>query len=367
MLRKLISAGVFSAIAGAAVAQEDCGRTYVLQQGDTLLSIAQEYYQERSKWSVIYYANEEALGGNLVDLPQGVTLNIPCVNGEQPATASVAETVVTPEPEPEPEPEEAVVIAPIETPLIQDNADIKLVTGSNYAPFTDQNWPNNGMMYELVNAAFESAPSPLPFSIVWENDWSKHLFPMLDSKEVDMGFPWYRPNCEAEPQNERCANFHFSQSVFDILMLIYVNAEKPFDFDQDEDLFGKSVCREKGYLTHDLDGPDRRWISDGKITLVRADTTDDCFRMLVDGKVDAVSVNEFLGTGKLKELSLQDQVIALERPVGTQGLHVVISKRHWRGTTNLYRFNAGLEKLKSTDRYDTIVSRHMELFRQRNR
>ena len=89
--------------------------------------------------------------------------------------------------------------------------------------------------------------------------------------------------------------------------------------------------------------------------------------MVERGEVDAVSVNEFLGTVKLKELSLQGTLVGLERPVGTQGLHVVISKQHWRGTTNLYRFNAGLENLKKSDRYDTIVSRHMELFRQRNR
>ena len=198
MLRNWFLGSVVSCIAGAAAAQEDCGRTYVLQQGDTLLSVAQTYYQERSKWSVIYYANEEALGGNLVDLPEGVSLNIPCMDGETPAATNITETASAAEVEVKPEPE--VQIAPIETPLIQDDADIRLVTGSNYAPFTDQEWPNNGMMYELVNAAFEEAPSPLPFSIVWENDWSKHLFPMLDSKEADMGFPWYRPNCEAEPE-----------------------------------------------------------------------------------------------------------------------------------------------------------------------
>ena len=146
-----------------------------------------------------------------------------------------------------------------------------------------------------------------------------------------------------------------------------MNADSGFEFDKDEDIFGKTICREKGYFSHDLDSPDRRWISDGKITLVRADTTDECFRMVERGEVDAVSVNEFLGTVKLKELSLQGKLVGLERPVGTQGLHVVISKQHWRGTTNLYRFNAGLENLKKSERYDTIVSRHMELFRQRNR
>lgn len=76
---------------------------------------------------------------------------------------------------------------------------------------------------------------------------------------------------------------------------------------------------------------------------------------------DAVSVNEFLGLGKIKEMSLQGKVVALERPVGTQGLHVVISKRHWRGTTNLYRFNAGLGNLQknplgTTRLYPAILS-----------
>lgn len=360
MLRKWFAGAVIALSAGAVQAQTDCGRTYVLKDGDTLLSVAQAFYSERSKWSVIYYANEEALGGNLVDLPKGVTLNIPCLDGETVAAKPAKEPVKKPVKEP------VQVIKTDPTPLIQDNAGIKIVTGSNYAPFTDQNWPGNGMAYELVNAAFEASPSPLPFSIVWENDWSKHLFPMLDSKQVDMGFPWYKPDCVAEPDNKRCTNFHFSDPIFDTLVLLYTRVGDGFKFDEDEDIFGKTICREKGYFTHDLDGPDRRWLTKGLVKLRRAKSTDACFKLLVDGKVDAVSVNEFLGASKIKELKLQDKVEALPRSVGAQGLHVVISKRHWRGTTNLYRFNAGLAKLKTSARYEEIVSRHLNLFWERN-
>ncbi|MEM6619661.1 MAG: ABC transporter substrate-binding protein, partial [Pseudomonadota bacterium] len=206
-------------IGGAAAA---CPKTHTLAEGDTLLSIAQDFYGERSRWSVIYYANEATLGGNLVDLPVGVALQIPC-----------DEEVVSQEPDP--------------TPLIQDDAGIRVLTGSDYAPFTDQTWPGNGMAFEIVNAAFEEAPSPLPFSITWENDWSKHLFPKLDSKEFDMGFPWLRPDCEAEPGNERCANFHFSDPIFDILVLAYVQSGETFDFESDADMHGKRLCRPAGY------------------------------------------------------------------------------------------------------------------------
>ncbi|MEM6619415.1 MAG: hypothetical protein AAF631_08950 [Pseudomonadota bacterium] len=65
-------------------------------------------------------------------------------------------------------------------------------------------------------------------------------------------------------------------------------------------------------------------------------------------------------------LGLQNRVEPLTRPVSSQSLHVIISKRHWRGTTNLYRFNAGLAKLKRSARYDEIVTRHLEIFRERN-
>ena len=335
------SAAIALGLSGqTAHAQSDCGQRYVLKEGDSLLSVAQEFYGERSRWSVIYYANEGALAGNLVDLPVGAELNIPCL--------------------------EEVQRKPDPTPLIQDDAGIKLVTGSNYAPFTDQDWPGNGMAYEIVNAAFEEAPSPLPFSIQWENDWSKHLFPMLDSKQFDMGFPWLRPNCEAEPSNERCANFHFSDPIFDILVLAYVRAGDAFTFESDADMHGKTLCRPKGYFTHDLDSEGRGWLSQGLVKLEQADDPQACFQLLMDGKVDAVTLNEFLGAGQIKSQGLVGQVTPLARPISSQSLHVIISKRHWRGTTNLYRFNAGLQKLKTTRRYDDIVSRHLEIFRERN-
>lgn len=289
---------------------------------------------------MIYYANEEALGGNLVDLPAGITLSIPCLD--------------------------AVVRKPDPTPLIQEDAGIMLVTGSNYAPFNDQNWPGNGMAYELVNAAFEAAPSPLSFSITWENDWSKHLFPMLDSKQFDMGFPWLRPDCEADPQNERCVNFHFSDPVFDILVLLYTKTDTAFEFETDADVLGKTLCRPSGYFTHDLDSADRQWLAKELVPLVQAESPDDCFQLLMDGQVDAVTLNEFLRAAKIREMGLSNTIEPLTRPISSQNLHVIISKRHWRGTTNLYRFNAGLEKLKQTARYDEIVSRHLDIFWERN-
>ncbi|KIC50745.1 transporter substrate-binding domain-containing protein [Tateyamaria sp. ANG-S1] len=334
-----------TATLGVGSAAMACEPSVVVAPGDTLFSIAEDQLGDLSRWSLIFYNNPDIQGGSLLDLPAGTVLSIPCPNvAAQPAAP-------------------APVVQADPKPLQQEaEAEIKLVTASNYAPFTDLDWPGQGMLTELVNAAFEATPNPLTYSIEWENDWSKHLFPMLDSKEFDMGFPWFKPDCAGNPSNERCANFHFSDPLVDLVILLFAHGDNPFTFDQDSDLHGKTLCRPAGYFTHDLDRSDRRWLSEGLVTLKQPATPDDCFNMLVAGEVDAVALNEFLGVQKMFEMDLTDRVAPLSRPVSVEGLHVLISKKHWRGTAHLYRFNAGLARLKQSDRYNEIVSRHLALF-----
>jgi polar amino acid transport system substrate-binding protein len=306
-----------------------------VQAGETIFTIAQERYGDPEKWTLIYYANETALKASVFQVREGDMLIVPCEADTQIADA---------------------------TPLQVENAELKLLTGSHYAPFTDQGWPGQGMVTELVNAAMEATPAPVTYSVTWENDWSKHLFPKLDAKEYDMGFPWLRPNCEQTPENERCANFHFSDPLVEILVLLFTKAEGGITYDSDADILGKRLCRPEGYFTHDLDRPGREWLSKGLITLVQAESPEACFNELIAGNVDAVTVNVFLGATTIKDMGLRGQVVPLDKPLSVEGLHVIISKRHWRGTTFLYRFNAGLAALKESDRYAAIVAKHLGIF-----
>ena len=125
-------------------------------------------------------------------------------------------------------------------------------------------------------------------------------------------------------------------------------------------MLGRTICRPKGYFTHDLDRSDRRWLSEKKIDFVVGDTPRDCFQRVADGAVDAATVNLFLGASVILEMGLRNEIVPLERPLSQEGLHVVISKRHWRGTAHLYRINAGLQNLKKDGRYQEIVARHLE-------
>jgi len=94
------------------------------------------HYGDRSRWTLIYYSNQHVLEGPSV-IP-GKTLHIPCA---QQATA------------------------PDATPLRKDDAEMKLLTGGGFAPFTDQALPGQGMVTELVNAALELTPAPVSYSL----------------------------------------------------------------------------------------------------------------------------------------------------------------------------------------------------------
>ena len=328
-----LAALVTLALPGAARAL--CDVTYRVQPGDTLRGVAAAHYGDEDQWTLIYYANQRKLVGQVQSLAPGTEIEIPCG---------------------------AEDTRPDATPLVKKGAEMTLLTGSNYAPFTDRTWPGGGLVTELVNAALEMAPSPVPYEIVWEDDWSKHLTPTLSEKRADMGFPWLRPDCATTPDDARCANFHFSDPLLDLPIMLFKRADSDFTYQSDADVLGRRLCRPAGYFTHDLDRADRRWLAEDKVTLVQAESPEACFAALMAGEVDAVTVNVFLGASKVVSMGLRGRVVPLDRPLSREALHVVISKTHWRGTTHLYRVNAGLRRLRESGRYAEIVQRHLAIF-----
>jgi nucleoid-associated protein YgaU len=67
------SASATPTTASAAVA----GDTYEVQSGDTLLSIAEQFYADNSQWRRIYDANKDVIGSDPDKLKLGMKLTIP--------------------------------------------------------------------------------------------------------------------------------------------------------------------------------------------------------------------------------------------------------------------------------------------------
>ena len=355
-MKNTIAAAAMSlfGLAATSAAAGTCGGTYTVQSGDSLSVIADKLYKDAGKWSAIHNRNIGTIGPKPNAIRVGMKLSLACLEGLPlglpggKAITAAAPAAAVP-----------VKVQPGDAPV---RKRINLLTGDDFAPFTAKAAHNGGLLTEVVGAAMAKAAPKEGYSIHWVNDWSAHLEPLLSNALLDLGFPWYKPDCEAAPDNFRCVNFHFSEPMFEMLILLFTSSAKPFEFAEDADIEGKTLCRPAGYFTHDLDRAGRRWLDDGKITLVQPETPGDCFRMVAEGKVDAAAVNLFLGANTIVQENLRDTVVPLEKPLSEEGLHVVISKRHWRGTTHLYRINAGLQKLRGSGRFEEIMSRHLELF-----
>lgn len=348
--------GAGALVLGTATGAWACQPTVTVQAGESLFSIAEDELGDISLWSQIFYSNPDVQGGSLLDIVPGTVLTIPCPGApaQRPAPAPAPRAVVEPAPAPQ--------VQPSPPALRGQGGEIQLLARADFPPFTDQRWPASGMLNELVEAAFEDSPYPITRSTTWEKDWGRHLFPLLDSKAFDMGFPWAKPDCAAMPDDATCAAFHFSDPLVDVVVLLFVRVDASLPFEVDSDLHGRVLCRPAGYFTHDLDRADRQWLTRGLVRLEQPATAEDCFEMLMAGEVDAVTLNEFLGVQKMFELDLTADVTPLPRPVSVEGLHVVISKSHWRGTAHMHRFNAGLARLRQSTRYNEIISRHLAQF-----
>jgi len=361
-------AGVaFAALGTGVAAQETCGGQYTVQRGDTLSLIADELYKNAGLWSAIYQANIGQIGDSPDRITVGSTYSLPCIDGMPRGLpgGTPVETLAAAAPQPQARP--AAVTPTSGAPATATAADltgITLLTADDYAPFTDRGLSGGGLITEIVRASMEAQTgAPVDFGIHWVNDWSAHLDPLLSNAMLDMGFPWLQPDCAGtQAQNYRCVNFHFSDPMFEMLILLFTATDRPLAFRSDADIVGRTLCRPAGYFTHDLDKNGRNWIAENKITLVQPDGVSDCFDLLVEGEVDAVALNEFTGRAAIKDLGLEGEVeIVQTRPLSIEGLHVLVHKGHPQAEELVTLINAGLAQIKDSGEYQRIIDAHMSV------
>lgn len=357
MLKHLSVLAASALVAGtlSASAQETCGGIYTVGRGDSLSLIADKLYKNVGQWTSIHSNNSDKIGGNPNNIRVGMKLRMACINGlptglegGTPIEAIKAAAVA---------PAAPLVVAPGNA---ETRKKINILTGDDFAPFTDRGLPKGGILAEVVEEAMKAANPKEGYAIHWVNDWSAHHEPLLSNALLDIGFPWFKPDCDADPETYRCANLNFSDSMFEVLMLLFVDKSRPIAFVSDADLAGKTLCRPKGYSTYIFDQHGRNWLKNNHINLHIEPSPADCFDALVEGTVDGVVLNEFTGRKKIKEMNLSDKVeVARGQPISVDGNHMVVHKSHPNGPELLAEFEKGLAMIKENGTYQRIIDEHM--------
>jgi polar amino acid transport system substrate-binding protein len=344
---------------------QTCGTNYVLKQGDTLADIARAVYGRSSQWSIIYYANQDRLGDNTTLLVPGLSLKIPCLGAENKPVAPAA---LSPAPVPAPS-------APAQrAPSFQLSTMLKRIdflTAEGYAPFTGRGLPEGGLLIDLLQSSMNlikgEAKGSFDFRVSWVNDWAAHLNPLLITRALDAGVPWSKPDCGNKDGLDRaaeyiCQKFFFSDPFYESVTVLFMRNDAVFNFEKDEEIAGKTLCRARGASTYDLDRAGRNWLKDGKITLMQPQMAEDCFRLLEKGTVDAVVISELTGQAVVAAMGITDQVQAASQPLNIETMHVIVAKTHPHARTVLYYVNSSLGRLRETGAYDAITVKHLEQF-----
>jgi polar amino acid transport system substrate-binding protein len=360
--------GILSVVAVVVVlrstaAAQTCGTDHTIKEGETLAQIAARVYGNPAQWTVIFYANQDRLGTNVSLLVPGLALRLPCISGVQqvqpmpPIATTPALTTTSPS-------ETAFIISSL-------LRRVEFLTADGFAPYTGRSLEGGGMLTQVIVSAMglikEDAKGRFDYGVSWVNDWAAHLNPLLLTRAFDVGFPWARPDCEAgvsldQSSQFRCQRFFFSDPLYEVITGLFVRSDSRVKTLRKDEITGLALCRPAGYPIHELDQGGRNWVKDGKVTLIRPPTVDECFRLLENGTVDGVVEAELVGRTSMTSLGLGDRIRMIEQPVALTTQHVLISKSHPHARTILYYMNSSLEKLRESGEYDRIIERHLARF-----
>ena len=131
---------------------QQCGQRYQIASGDTLSAIAARLYQSPDRWLEIYEFrdNSTVIGSNPNLLRTQTAIDLPpCGDAVESPPIAPLQTVADPDPDPDPTPSPTAGtgFTAAFTPTIE------VVTGGDYAPFTDQGAPGGGMLTQVVSEA----------------------------------------------------------------------------------------------------------------------------------------------------------------------------------------------------------------------
>lgn len=158
----LVAGLLFAGTLSASAQQDTCGGTYTVQRGESLSLIADKLYRNAGKWTAIHSNNLGAIGDNPNSIRVGMRLRLNCIDG-LPRGLEGGQPV-------------EVVARAASAPLISvpgtaaTRQKINILTGSDFAPFTDKNLPNGGLLADVVQKAMEAAAPAQGFAVHWVDD-----------------------------------------------------------------------------------------------------------------------------------------------------------------------------------------------------
>lgn len=340
---------------GALHAQSiECGQNYTVQRGDFLSAIAQRAYGQAQAFTQIYRANSRVIGPDPALIRVGMSLQIPCLDSALVPSTANTETVGR-----------AETVEALPGP--SEDRPIRVLTATDWAPFTNEEQDQGGMLTEIINVALDQADGDPEYQIDFVNDWGAHLQPLVSDHAYDFSIGWKRPTCELvenldDESKFRCNNLDYTEALYEQVLGFFSTAEGGV-YTQHSDMLGKNICRPAGYTISDLI---EVGLEEPDVTMVRALSPEACVESLASGESDIALLDIDAANVHIAELGIQDDIVLSESLNRISSLHAVIAKTHPNGQDLIDTVNSGLRKMKDSGQWFEIVRRHLTEHRQKS-
>lgn len=223
--------------------------------------------------------------------------------------------------------------------LIAPAALARTVTfaSGDWSPYQGDNLPHGGPAAQVVSEAFAQEGWTVEYRYL---PWARGLESTRQA-ELDGTF-LYSYNAE------RGEIFLYSDPVISLETVVFYRNDKPVSWENPDDLKGKVlgavVAYDYGFVTEAAG-----------FTLDRVGAPENNYRKLQAGRVDAVLEEVQVGLGLARSVGAADQISFFAKPIKADPYHLIVSRDHPEGQLIIDTFNAGLQKLKDSGRFDEIL------------
>ncbi|OZG72747.1 hypothetical protein BTA51_14590 [Hahella sp. CCB-MM4] len=236
----------------------------------------------------------------------------------------------------------AAVIALLIT-LNVARAEVVRITNGEWPPYLSENYNHYGVASHIVTEALK-----------------------LEGVEVEYGFfPWVRSMEFAKSglwdativwtrSAEREAYFYFSDPVIRMEVVFFHRRDKAFKWSSLEDLRGYRIGGTIGYFY----GAEFARLEESKIlTISRLRSDEQNLKLLLADRLDLFPIELEVGYEVLRRHFTQQQIdlLTTTRPFRETSYHMLVSKASDKAEMLLNSFNRGLEKLKQSGKFDTML------------
>ncbi|HEU0059118.1 MAG TPA: hypothetical protein VFR19_04500 [Hyphomicrobiaceae bacterium] len=298
---------------------------------------------------------------NIDARPPGWTRHVAADPSSVLSKAQLAELALVPRPQAAPP-----VPAPVEAvPTPAQKAKVRLLA-TRWAPLTDERLPDGGLITALLSSSLSAAGGPrsAEIDLRWAKSATTPIQSLLEDTSIDISFPWEgadcdRPNDLLQASAVVCDNALFTDPLLQVVIGLFTLSESTFQFETDESVFGKTICIPSDRDVTAFNAHGRNWLSDKRIALVRGGTLLDCVSSVQRREADAFVATDLEGQFVLGRLGLGQMFRMAVRPLGTRGVHAIVSRDNAQGFELIGTVNRGLKELKRTEAYAAIVRQHL--------